>query len=363
MPFPSTFPTLLNPDPALNAALVAALAETQVRFSSANVLSRLAISVAAVDETADPLSIRHAGIQERVTHYSASLLKVAALYAAFQLRQSANNFSVSVAEPTPAELFAHMRATFDPAIESAVPLISSDPVIQSSMKVPKYQSIFVAIPLVDGGFSVVFSASFLNSIRDMIVNSSNSAAATCIEQLGYSWINGVLSSGGFFNPLTKQGMWLVGTFTGSLPYVRIPSANDGLVAQATTCFDMANLYALLFQKTAIDDQGHDKICDEMLQLLADTASGPDPSWLKARAREGIAGLSNDIVITHTKIGLGPLKRENGGFDVASEGAIARHIPSGQTFMTVWQNSRNDIVSLNAITFLIDRTIKHSLGIP
>jgi hypothetical protein len=364
MPFPATFPKLLITDPGLVMALANAITETQLSFPSMGVPLPIAVSIAAIDESTSPPSFKHAGFRESETHYSASLLKVAAMFAGFQLRQSANNFAVSVADATPAALFAHMSASFDPLIEVAVPLISSNPAITRSMKIPKYPSIFVAIPLLGGGFSIVFNPAFSASIHGMIVNSSNPAAGTCVQALGYSWINGVLTSGGFFNPATQQGLWLAGTFIGGgFPPVRITSINDGLVAQAMTCFDMANLYALLFEKTTIDSGGHDKICGEMLGLLAATTLGQDPSWMKAGARPDITGLDGAFSITHTKIGLGPLKPENGGFEVASDASIVQHNPTGKKFITAWQNVRNDISSLNGASFLVERAIKNFLGIP
>jgi hypothetical protein len=357
MPFPATFPKVLTFDASLGAALTAAIAEAQLTFPATALSSRSATSIAAIDESTTPPSFKHAGLRDKETHYSASLLKVAAMYAAFQLRQSADNFAQSSSDSTPAALFANMSATFDPLIKVAVQLISDDPHISSSMKVPKYQSIFAGIPLIGGGFSVRFGASFLGSMRNMIIPGDNNAAATCVQQLGYSWLNGTLEHGGFFDRSTKQGIWLCGTFTGALPIVQIPSKNDGLVAQATTCFDMANLYALMFQKTQFVDP---LSCDEMLAILRETQQGPEPSWM---TRSGIAAPGSEFKVTHTKIGLGGLKPENGGFEVVSEGAIVEHVPTGKKFITVWQNVRNDTHSHKAVSLTIDRTIKRFLGVP
>jgi hypothetical protein len=361
MPFPSTFPTLLNFDAALDVALAAAIVETQVSFPALGVPPRTAITIVAIDEsTSGPPSFRHAGFRALEEHFSASLLKVAAMFAAFELRQSANNFALTAGDCSPNVLFADMSASFDGTIASAVPLISNDPAITPSMKAPKYRSIFDSQGLASGGCLISFTQSFSANIRGMIVNSSNPAAGACIQQLGYSWINGVLANGGLFNPTTEQGIWLAGTFIGALPVVRIPSLNDGPSAQAMTCFDMANLYALLFEKTTIDSRSPDSICDEMLALLADATVGADPSWLTAGVRPGVTGLSSDFSVTHTKIGLGPL---NAGGDVASEATIVQHNPTGKKFIVVWQNALNLITMLNGVSFLVEKTIKHFLGIP
>lgn len=362
MPFPSTFSTLLISDLGLRAALTSAVAETHASFPSLEVPLRMAISIVAIDESKSPPTFRHAGFKEDETHFSASLLKVAAMFAAFELRQSANTFALTAGDSTPAELFAHMKDSFDDTIANAVGLISGHTEITRAMKVPKYPAIFEAVPLASGGFLINFNATFRNNLRGMIVDGTNPSAGACIQQLGYSWINGMLERGGFFNGTTEQGIWLAGTFVGAFPPVRIASVNDGLVAQAMTCFDLANVYALLFQKREIDSQGADQICDEMLALLAESAAGTHPSWMEP-VRPGITGLGSNLTITHTKLGLGTLKPENGGFDVASDGTILQHNPTGKKFITVWQNAIKDNTSLSAASSIVERTIKHFLGIP
>jgi len=98
----------------------------------------------------------------------------------------------------------------------------------------------------------------------------------------------------------------------------------------------------------------------MLELLAATTLGPDLSWMQAGARPGITGLGSDFGITHTKIGLGRL---NAGGNVASEATIMQHNPTGQKFITVWQNTLNENNKLSGVSFLVQRTIEHFLGIP
>jgi len=132
----------------------------------------------------------------------------------------------------PAELFAQLTAALNPLISPAVPLISGTPGITEAMKVPNYSAVFVAIPLVTGGFALEFTGDYTTQMRLMIARSDNGAAAQCITRLGYSWLNGALASGGFFDTPTQQGTWLAGTFTGGQPFVRISSKNDGPVAQA-----------------------------------------------------------------------------------------------------------------------------------
>lgn len=359
MPFPPRFPTLLQADVPLGAALTAAIAEAALSFPSLGVPPRSAISVVAIDETTARPQFKHAGFRERETHFSASLLKSAAMFAAFALRQSVTNFALTAAECDANVLFPSVAASFDSTISGSVQLISDRPDITPAMKVPKYDKIFRTEPMASGGCLISFTDSFTTSLRDMIVKSDNSAASTCIQRLGYSWIKGLLAHGGFFDSTTEQGIWLAGTFTGAFPAVRVPSANDGPSAQAMTCFDMANLYALIIERTALESRSVDGICDGILELLA-AAQGFDPSWMTAGARQGITGLDTDFTITHTKIGVGPL---NSGPDIFSEATIVRHDPTGSRFIVVWQNTREAQSGLSGISFIVQRTIEHFLGLP
>lgn len=232
MLFSPAFSNLLQSDPAVDAAIANAFSDTQTTFPGAEALSRICISFVAIDD--DLIEFRHSGVREAETHYSASLLKVVSMFGAFQLRQSANNLAVDPIDASPSDFFTRMRATFDPTIEAAVPLIATDPQIAAlatSQRLPKYRSMFAAIPIMGGGHSVVFGAAFANNIRGMMIPGINTDAAACIMAQGYQWIEGVMSSTGLFREAGQEGIWLAGTFIGALPVVRIPSINDGPSAQ------------------------------------------------------------------------------------------------------------------------------------
>lgn len=344
-PFPAPFPKVLGDSAALTGALASAMTEARARVPSL----RTSIAIVAIDEPGGaPPTFVFSGDGHTDTNYSASLLKVVAMYAAFQLRQSADNEARSSGAATSGELFAHLSATFDSTITGAVSLIPPN-----QRKAPEYRRIFAAIPLQAGGFGVDFTADFETRMFNMIVPGDNGAAAQVVMRLGYSWINGALASGGFFTP-PDRGIWLAGTFTGALPPVRINSVNDGLVAQAMTCVDLANLYALMVQEALIDSNSSRR----MLELLRQAQNGPEDAWI-TRSSIGFPGFSLDV--THTKIGLGSLKPENGGFEVRSEGSILRHRATARRFITVWQDTDN--ASLREVPVIIDRAVNKFLGGP
>src|SRR5262249_27231661 len=158
----------------------------------------------------------------------------------------------------------------------------------------------------------------------MITVSDNSSAAQCVHGSGYGYLNGALVSAGFFNPAINNGVWLAGDYTSSYPYFRIQSVNDGLVAQATTVLHLARLYTLMYDGTLVGGIS----IGEMLDLLAKAVAVPEVFINRA------SGLN--FTVTHTKVGLGPLKPANGGINVYSEGSILKH-NSDREFVAVWQN--------------------------
>ena len=273
------------------------------------------------------------------------------MYAAHELRAAVNTLAADATSGQ--ELFATCRETFDGDIAVAVPRINEEG-ISVELLVPKYEKIFTAVPLVNGGVSAAFSGSFQTAMRAAIVNSDNAAAATCVKALGYGWINGALTAGDYFDDDSRHGVWLAGTFLGDEPYVRIESDNDGPVAQAATTFDLANMYAHLLAGSLVDPQS----CAEMLTLLRDAQAGVDPSFLDG-VRRPLTG-STSLLATHTKIGLGPLKS---GGTVVSEATFVLDPPSGRQFLVVFQNALNDNDSLRAVTFLVERTIAAVIGSP
>jgi hypothetical protein len=115
--------------------------------------------------------------------------------------------------------------------------------------------------------------------------------------------------------------------------------NDELVKQATTCFDMARLFALLHDKSLVRNNLHYATGfsgnDEMLKLLELAVDDGDaPSLLKR--------VPHSFTVMQSKIGVGELK---GGscMDadrnrcVYSEAAILKHPSSTRRFVVVWQD--------------------------
>lgn len=362
LPFPSLFPNLLTPDATLQGNLTAAIAAVQGAAPL-----RASIALAAIDETVSPRVYRYAGAGDTDMHYSASLLKVAAMYAAFQMRKSVNDFGASTPVPIPALFLTQTAAVFTPQIALAVPSLATDPEIlasplpvQADVVLTKLDAMFDVSP---AGPTVTFKSTFFDRVKGAIVNSNNLDAAALVKTLGYKWLNGALEAGGFFTSgPPPPGVWLAGTFEMGLPnpwpVARINTLNDQGVGQAMTCIDMMKIYALLDSRQLVDGTSS----DEMLDLLrrAQLPTG-DPSFLTRSSVLG-PGVTVSYDATHTKIGLGPLKPVNGGFDVSSEGTFIRHRGTSKRFIVVYQNSRNLNPSLSAVSRIVDKTIRLNLGL-
>ena len=352
-PFPTPFATLLADDPLMTDSLNASVEETLVEFPSLEQPLRTAISIAAVDDTVSPMGFQHGGLDFGRTYYSASLVKVGVMYAAFQLRKRVNDFIVETSPASPTELFEGLKASFDDTIAGAVPQVSGTAGITRDMKIPKYSQIFTAADL-GSGLVANFTAPFKTNMFRMIVNSDN-AAAGCVKALGYSWINGALKAGGFFFPDAEAGLWVGGTFTGALPPVKIPCVNDIDTAQGASTFDVANMYAHVLNGTLVDALSS---TDFSAHLQTSAAGGFDPSFMDKTRRPGLP--FRNFGVTHTKVGLGPLKD---GRTVISEGTVVEHLTSGRKFIAVWQNTLDNDDSKFAMGAIVERTIEKFLAGP
>jgi hypothetical protein len=358
----------------LQSALDAARAPASVDAA----LKTLPIVIVSLDPGGPPYPF--AATRATEEDFSASLLKMAALYSAFQLRATANGVSRPLTNFDVSAVLNVLAAALDSKIDSAVPLITQAKPVSGAMRVPHYDAIFVATPAVAGGFDVNFTQFYQTALSDMIAHGKNAATAYCVHGLGYSYINGLMQAAGLFrNAATQNGIWLaadyldakfdpatrrtIGTYNGKVmdkwPTVRIDSVNDKLVGQATTCLDMAKLIVLLHDKKLVTDPPGFDSHQEMLDLMA-AAVNNNQFWLthkppKFDPGDLISGLS--YTVTHSKIGVAPLKS---GASVLSEGLIIKHTQSGREFAIVWQDMRDGQL-VTGLSQIIDGTIGNFLA--
>lgn len=325
----------------------------------------------------------YAGVNDDTMHYSASLLKVSAMYAAHELLASANRLAQKPPFPQNAlAFFKSLINTFDPLIKAA----ARPEVIKASKDLAKKLPAFNSTPTYDtifavtgfgGGSSptVTFTPEFLGKMTNMIVNSDDPDAGECIRRLSYSYINAASIKAGFYKPSLTQGIWLAGDYSNNAnPYAFIRSDNDGQSAFVTTTRQIARLFALIQLKKLVHDQGTGFALGSSSMKMQDLLKNALKSWLIldwTRTNLEIR-LFN---VTQVKIGVGPLKSKQ---SVYSEGFIAKwgmgeeeeerklrnHNLTGE-FVVCWQNLRAAEISthFNGVADVIETTFSRFLDLP
>jgi hypothetical protein len=366
-PFPAAqFPDLVRDTGKLKAAFTAAKGEVKADPSLVGGLVDVDGNPLDVDKI--PMAIASLNLdgttsvigQHDVTEmfFSGSLLKIAAMYAAFQLRHAVNDLAGTLDPNLPiSDFFTKVRATFDLQIKNAVKLLSD----RGFHQVPKYETIFTPTLGGDGKYMVAFRSDadpkfdFQHHLQEMIVNSHNPSAGLVIQSLGYNLINGVLEKGGFFRN-NSTGIWLAGDYlpnpvpNTTFPefveeralglvggnVVTIASLNDGPVKQVTTCIDPVKMFVLLANEELVSNphDSDDTANADMLKMTADAVTGAGAPSRFTRAAPLPA-----FTVLNCKIGLGELK--GGGVCptfrcVTSEVSILQHT-SGRQFVTMFQN--------------------------
>jgi hypothetical protein len=323
----------------LNAAFDGAIAAAAANpaFSHLPDVHTVPIAIVALDSDGDHPPRPLAGQRHFEMFFSGSLLKVAAMYAAFQLRVIVNDYAVATGIMNDPKKFEKFAAAFDPQIVNAVERINNaKPPIKKQLRVPKYEEIFAKT-----GDLLSWTPPFDLHLEKMVVESDNDSAGFCIRALGYSWINGLSQAAGFYEPdLTKrEGIWLAGDY-GESPVVTIASVNDDMVKQATTCYHMAWLMVQLADKALVKTiPGGPNGNADMLGQLGRAVTNPHARSLIRRPFEPGPAPFN---ILHSKIGVGQLKGgscrdTNRDRCVYSEASILEHPPSGRKFVVVWQD--------------------------
>jgi hypothetical protein len=366
-PFPAAqFPDLVRDTGKLKAAFTAVKAE--VKADPSLVGGLVDVDGKPLDVEKIPMAIASLNLdgttsvigQHDVTEmfFSGSLLKIAAMYAAFQLRHAVNDLAGTLDTNLPIpDFFKKVRATFDPQIKNAVKLLTD----RGFHQVPKYETIFTPTLGGDGKYTVAFRSDadpkfdFQHHLQEMVVNSHNPSAGLVIQSLGYNLINGVLEKGGFFRN-NSTGIWLAGDYlpnpvpNTTFPefveeralglvggnVVTIASLNDGQVKQVTTCIDPVKMFVLLANEELVSNphDSDDTANADMLKMTADAVTGAGAPSRFTRAVPLPA-----FTVLNCKIGLGELK--GGGVCptfrcVTSEVSILQHT-SGRQFVTMFQN--------------------------
>lgn len=344
---PYEIPFTASPDPTMQVALDLT---RQTLLAGAPNVETLALMV--VPMTGFEGSTEHpwAGLRVHEEHYSGSLLKIAAMYAAFDLRSSADQLASASGLATWPQIEAALKSTFDPEIDAHTPsLISGSPLLrpEDKSRKPNYSAV-LQLGTAGGDFVVDFTQAQLDAFEDMMVQQHNLGATTTIHGLGYPYLNGKITDDAFFDGV-GEGLWLAGDYTlgTQWPSARIPCINDVDTAQGMTAWHLAMLLTLLADNKLVGA----KSSAEMKGLMGRagkffTQTNP-PIW-PANGR---------FVPTHGKVGIGNLKSGKSTF---SEGLILLDTSRNLEFVVVWQNAvtggQADLQLFRPVATLIEAAI-------
>jgi hypothetical protein len=351
-----------------------------------------------------------AGAHQDEMHFSASLLKVAAMFAAFNLRAEAK----ALAQAPPPGGFANQTAFFAAlklkfhsgdavlAIRNAGAGVGLEPRYADILNVTGFGG--------SGGLTVKFVPAFYHSLTEdralyqayedirtadglgedihhnkienarslaalakvshmyrMIVWSDNISAGECIRRLGYAYINVKLMEAKLFDRETGTGIWVGGDFAGGIR-VEVDSVNDGKVALATTSRQIARLFSLIQLGTLVDADS-----SAGMKELIQQAQRNEPSWLTRDPGPRLFTVDSvKIGVANLKPNLPPL-----GPKVYSEGIIITWdtdalLPDEKTpkdrhlngeIAVCWQNLQQDTIAsdFEGVAEVIQNTIQNFLN--
>lgn len=210
-----------------------------------------------------PGFISYGGAQDDIAHYAGSLPKIAAMYAAYRLRERLEKAAPSLTAATADEAVAQVEAAWKPIVTTAFPKMPAD--------FPKLKRIF-KVTGGPGAWKFVFTNSnmdhaaigalhekalpagmgFRDRMKLSIGWSDNAATGTLVADLGRQYINGALAADGFYNRGTKRGLWLSGNYDGvaSGAWETRPESGD---AQPATAATVAAFLSLMETNRLVDD--------------------------------------------------------------------------------------------------------------
>lgn len=311
--------------PQFAAKLIPATRPTLPADVDPNAYKRVAFSLLPL--LADAPSSYYAGVFDDDTDFSASLVKVAALFAAGQLLAEAK------AALPGASSAASFFTSFNAAVQAEINANADPRVLNAHFSagsavglMPKISNILKVTPA-GSGLSVDFADNFKLNQSQMIIPSDDSAAAFCIDRLGYGYISTALNEKGFFDSTltpgpaltgaTGRGIWLAADYGAGL-VVRIPCVNDHPDGQNTTARQMCRLFSMIRLKQLPEN-------DLETNTLMQTLLGQAGTWLQLG--QHIQGV-HDVTVAplfsrvHAKVGvagLGTIRTPN----VYSEGLIIK----------------------------------------
>jgi hypothetical protein len=323
-----------------------------------------AISIILIDTTGD----HYAGIKDTDMYYSGSLVKVAGLYAAHDLRAEARRHAATQSFGDLPTFLASLDGVVNPT--GAILRLRA---MSVGLK-PSLKDIFVGFKP-SAPNKVEFHPTYQGHLDNIL---HNAGARGFIRPLGYSYINVSMMRSGFFDPdpAKLNGIWLAGDYSGDLPKAqrlaveRVPVVNDtvpGGSAQAITTKQMSRLFRLVHATQGFShvtnaaekdaaNQGAHAVLRTQSSFFSDSSTFSVPILFgRDCAKVGIGNL-------------GPV--DTPGPKVFSEGAVMTWTDTAQKdafnsnksrsftgeFVLVWQNLYHSGTAWDALAKLVNNSI-------
>jgi hypothetical protein len=323
-----------------------------------------AISIMLLDDAGNH---HYADINGTRMDYTGSLAKVAAVYAAFDLRCAARQHAADHAFSDTNAFLASFASVIDTS--AAVQSLKDAP--QGHQ--PQLAAIFEGFKAT-GPDRVRFTSAFQSDLDQL----DNPHAGRIIRALGYSYINVSMMRGRFFDPLQLNGIWLAGDYSGEqvLESVRVPVANDTVPdgsGQAITTREMSRMFFLFHTGRAfshVTDAGQRAVANQNMHAVL--SFGSFFRNLTSTVQLTVSpGFSDDCC----KVGIGTLGPIGaGGPSVISEGAVMLwahetqvdlfngrfHRNLNKYFVLCWQNMYHPHSHFDALVRVVHASIGNFL---
>jgi hypothetical protein len=331
MSLPSPFPTTPKSDSLIaSQELQKKLEPLQKKFPTMGVA--VAVMTARTTSGSTGTSLL-AGWNLHKTRFSASLVKIAPMFAAFQLRANLNTAIRGLSAANAGDLFNQVAKEWKPVVERAV---------RGPSNFPQLGKIFDATGS-GRSWSVDFTTDFRDDLRLMASYSDPGASGRCIDALGHQYINGALAKEGLYYPKNGSqaagGIWVGGNYGNVVFQRELHNATGSWMTGSPATFmrflDLVDAGRLVSPRASEEMRGlmlHSWMEHVFLK------SPPNPRHF-ARAPK-----------TYGKLGYDYVKKVRIDFDC---GVFLRHQPTGPNFRYGLVMLEGSLVTLKEVGLAID----------
>jgi hypothetical protein len=339
------YPTEMRPSATHNARLATAMQTVRGTLSTANKkrLDNVCIIVCKLTPSGD---MDYAGVRETEMFFSGSLLKVALLYASFELVARVNTLAPLITAGSAKDFFGKVGQVFDPKIANAVPKITPGP-----WRKVQFDGALVATADASGAFRVTMSPLHDQDLRSIFLDQNqNVGARECMHRLGFSYVNGALEAAGLLGLVTETGIWMATDYVDDNPpgpgnwrSFNIPVVTNGTSSAAMTALTMSNLLNKLHRRELIDAASSQTMRDIFATGGAWLSTLANPSAFSFTAEGAKVGHSSSA--------------SAGVSTVMSEALFLKRKTDSAPFVAVWQNVP-DPLGAEPIYQVIDELVKN-----